>query len=266
MIKIKTPQEIQIMKEGGWLLAKILAQLAEKVKPGVTTAELNKVAQDLVFACGAKPAFLGFQGFPAVLCTSINEEVVHGAPSERKLQEGDIIGLDLGILYPFGKCDHCPMGATCNPQNQPFYTDMAVTVAVGKISKEAEKIIQVAKKALGLAISKIKPGVHLGDVSFAIQKYVENEGFSVIRQLVGHGVGKELHEDPEVPNFGRPGEGVILKEGMTLAIEPMIAVGDYKIKQGKDGFAWQTSDKSLSAHFEHTVAVTKEGCQVLTRV
>ena len=199
MITIKTSQEIQIMKEGGWLLGKILQEVAEKVKPDVTTAQLNKVAQDLVFACGAKPAFLGYQGFPATLCTSINEEVVHGAPSERKMHEGDIIGLDLGILYPFGKCDYCPMGATCNPENQPFYTDMAVTEAVGKISKEAEKIIQAAKKALDLAIEKIKPGVHLGDVSFAIQKYVESEGFSVIRQLVGHGVGKELHEDPEVP-------------------------------------------------------------------
>jgi len=266
MISIKTPQEIQIMKEGGWLLAKILDELVSKVKPEVTTQYLNKVAQDLVFACGAKPAFLGYQGFPATLCTSINEEVVHGAPSERKMHEGDIIGLDLGILYPFGKCDYCPMGATCNPENQPFYTDMAVTVAVGKISKEAEKIIQAAKKALDLAIEKIKPGVHLGDVSFAIQKYVESEGFSVIRQLVGHGVGKELHEDPEVPNFGRPGESVILKEGMTLAIEPMIAAGDYKIKQSQDGFTYETADKSLSAHFEHTVAVTKEGCQVLTKI
>jgi len=137
---------------------------------------------------------------------------------------------------------------------------------VGKISKEAEKIIQAAKKALDLAIEKIKPGVHLGDVSFAIQKYVESEGFSVIRQLVGHGVGKELHEDPEVPNFGRPGESVILKEGMTLAIEPMIAAGDYKIKQSQDGFTYETADKSLSAHFEHTVAVTKEGYQVLTKI
>lgn len=254
------------MKEGGWLLAKILDELVNKVKPEVTTQYLNKVAQDLVFACGAKPAFLGYQGFPAALCTSINEEVVHGAPSERKLKEGDIIGLDLGILYPIAKCSSCPLGATCNPKNEPFYTDMAKTVAVGKVNKEAEKIIQVAKKALDIAIEKVKVGVHLGDVSFAIQKYVESEGFAVIRQLVGHGVGKELHEDPEVPNFGRPGEGVILKEGMTLAIEPMIAAGDYKIKQSQDGFAYETTDKSLSAHFEHTVAVTKEGCEILTKV
>jgi len=254
------------MKEGGWLLGKILQEVAEKAKPGITTAELNKVAGDLVFACGAKPAFLGYQGFPAALCTSINEEVVHGAPSQRKLQKGDIIGLDLGILYPVGKCNHCPMGATCNPENKPFFVDAALTVAVGKISGEAGKLIETAKKSLDVAIEKIKPGVHLSDVSFAIQKYVESEGFSVIRQLVGHGVGKELHEDPEVPNFGRPGEGVILKEGMTLAIEPMIAAGNYKIKQGKDGFAFETADKSLSAHFEHTVAVTKDGCQVLTRI
>ena len=232
MITIKTGQEIQIMREGGWLLAKILAEVAQKVKPGITTASLDKVALDLVFSCGAKPAFLGYQGFPAALCTSINEEIVHAAPSQRQLQEGDIIGLDLGILYPVGKCDHCPMGSSCNPQNKPFFLDSAVTVPAGKISKEAAKLIETAKKALNIAIEKIKPGVHLGDISYAIQKYVETEGFSVIRDLVGHGVGEKLHEDPEIPNFGQPGQGPILKEGMTLAIEPMISVGEYKIKIG----------------------------------
>jgi len=266
MIPIKTEQEIKIMQEGGWLLAKILQALAEKVRPGVTTSELDKVAQDLVFACGAKPAFLGYQDFPATLCTSINEQVVHGVPLARRLEEGDIIGLDLGILYPFGKCSHCAMGATCNPENKPFFTDAAITVAVGDISGEAEKLIKVAKTALGAAVEKIKPGAHLGDVSSTIQKYVESEGFSVIRQLVGHGIGEKLHEEPEIPNFGEPGEGPILKEGMTLAIEPMIAAGNYKIKLGQDGFAYETVDKSLAAHFEHTLAVTKEGCQVLTQV
>ena len=253
------------MKEGGWLLAKILEEVAKRVKPGATTIELDKVAQGLVFSCGAKPAFLGYQGFPAALCTSINEEVVHGAPSGRKLKESDIIGLDLGILYPVGKCHSCPMGGTCNPENKPFFTDAALTVAVGKVSPQAKKLIETAKKSLEIAIGKIKPGVHLGDVSFTVQKYVESQRFSVIRDLVGHGVGEKLHEDPEVPNFGRPGQGPILKEGMTLAIEPMIAAGGYKIKQSKDGFAYETSDKSLSAHFEHTVAVTKEGCDVLTK-
>jgi methionyl aminopeptidase len=266
MITVKTPQEIQIMKEGGWLLGRILQEVAERVKPGITTVQLNKVASDLVFACGAKPAFLGYQGFPAALCTSVNEEVVHGAPSSRKLQKGDIIGLDLGILYPVGKCHSCPMGATCNPENKPFFTDAALTVPVGKVSDEAAKLIETAKKALNIAIEKIKPGVHLGDIGFAVQKYVEGQGFSVIRDLVGHGVGEKLHEDPEVPNFGRPGEGVILKEGMTLAIEPMIAAGSYKIKQAKDGFAYETADKSFAAHFEHTIAVTKDGCLVLTKI
>ena len=173
--------------------------------------------------------------------------------------------MDLGILYPVGKCNHCPMGASCNPQNEPFFTDMAVTVAVGKINAEAQKLIATAKKALDVAIEKIKPGVHLGDMSHSIQKYVEGERFSVIRDLVGHGVGKKLHEDPEIPNFGSPGQGPILKEGMTLAIEPMISAGDYKIKQSQDG-AFETRDKSLSAHFEHTVAVTKDGCEVLTKL
>lgn len=265
MIQIKSSQQINVMKQGGWLLAKTMEELVEKVKPGITTNYLDKVASDLVFACGAKPAFLGYQGFPAALCTSVNEEVVHAAPSERKLQEGEIIGLDIGILYPVSSCAHCPMGATCNPDNEPFFTDMAKTVAVGKVSVEAAKLISVAKKALDLAIEKVKPRVHIGDISHAIQKYVEAEDFSVIRNLVGHGVGKELHEEPEIPNFGEPGQGPILKEGMVLAIEPMIAAGNYKIKQGKDGFAWETADKSLSAHFEHTVAVTKEGCEVLTR-
>jgi methionyl aminopeptidase len=265
MITIKTSQEIQIMKEGGWLLGKILQEVGQIVKPGITTAQLDKVATDLVFACGAKPAFLGYQGFPAALCTSLNEEVVHGAPSSRKLKEGDIIGLDLGILYPVGKCHSCPMGASCNPENKPFFTDAALTVPVGKVSPQAKKLIETTKKSLDIAIDKIKPGVHLGDVGAAIQKYAESQGFSVIRNLVGHGVGEKLHEDPEVPNFGQPGQGPILKEGMTLAIEPMIAAGDYKIRQAKDGFAYETADKSLTAHFEHTVAVTKDGCEVLTK-
>ena len=266
MITIKTAQEIQIMKEGGWLLAKILKELAQKVKPGITTKELDKVASGLVFACGAKPAFLGYQGFPASLCTSVNEQIVHGAPAELKLKEGDIIGLDLGILYPAKSCQSCPMAQTCNPANEPFFTDAALTVAVGKISPEAKKLIEAAKKSLDIAIEKIKPGVHLGDISFAIQKYVESQGFSVIRDLVGHGVGRALHEEPEIPNFGRPGQGPILKEGMTLAIEPMISAGDFKIKQSKDGFGFETKDRSLAAHFEHTVAVIKEGCQVLTKL
>jgi len=266
MIPIKTPQEIKIMQEGGWLLGKILQTLAEKVKPGITTDELDKVARDLVFACGAKPAFLGYQGFPAALCVSINEEVVHGAPSGRKLKEGDIVGLDLGILYPVGKCSHCPMGGTCNPKSKPFFTDAAITVPVGKLSPQAAKLIEVARKSLDLAIEKVRPGAHLGDVSCSIQKYVEGQGFSVVRQLVGHGIGKELHEDPEVPNFGASGQGPILKEGMTLAIEPMITAGDYNLKINKDGFAYETADKSLSAHFEHTVALTKEGCEVLTKI
>ncbi|MBI4709116.1 MAG: methionyl aminopeptidase [Candidatus Portnoybacteria bacterium] len=266
MIRIKTPQEINIMAEGGKVLAKILQAIAEKVKPGITTMELNKAASDLVFACGGNPAFLGYQGFPAALCTSVNEEIVHGVPSERKLKEGEIIGLDLGILYPVAKCSHCPMGASCNPENKPFFVDAALTVPVGEISNEAEKLIKVAKGALDVAIEKIKPGAHLGDIGFAIQKYVEGEGFSVIRNLVGHGVGYELHEDPEVPNFGQVGEGPVLKEGMTLAIEPMIAAGDWKVRQNKNSFAFETQDKSLAAHSEHTVAVTKDGCEVLTRI
>jgi len=265
MITIKTPQELNIMREGGWLLARILQAVASEVKPGVTTNHLNKVALDLILVCGAKPAFLGYQGFPAALCVSINEEVVHGAPSERKLKQGDIIGLDLGIQYPVSGCSRCPMGASCNPTNKSFFLDAAVTVPVGKISQEAANLLATAQRVLDIAIEKIKPNIHLGDVSSAIQKYVEDHGFSVVRALVGHGIGAKLHEEPEVPNFGKSGSGPVLKEGMTLAIEPMITAGDYRIKLSKDGFAFETIDKSLSAHFEHTVAVVKDGCEVLTK-
>lgn len=274
MIFIKTQREIETMQIGGRILAEILDKVAKAVKPGITTAELNKFTEELIQKAGAVPAFKNYQNFPAALCTSINEEIVHGVPSERKLKEGDIIGLDLGILYftrrnfseggPVENCFTCPM-AKHNCNSAPgLFTDSAVTVAVGKVSLQAEKLISVAKKALEIALAQVKPGKHLGDIGYAIQKYVESEGFSVIRDLVGHGIGKELHEDPEIPNFGQPGTGIELKEGMTLAIEPMVAAGKHHIKKIKDGFAYETLDKTLTAHFEHTVAVTKDGCQVLT--
>ncbi|MDD5589824.1 MAG: type I methionyl aminopeptidase [Candidatus Portnoybacteria bacterium] len=265
MIQIKKTNQIEIMREGGALLGRILKIIGERAKPGVSTAELDKVARDLVFACGAKPAFEGYEGFPGTICTSVNEQIVHGAPSDQKLKKGDVVGLDLGVLYPVGQCSSCPLGHSCNPTGEPFFTDAAITVAVGEASAEAAKLIFVAKKALDLAIEKIKPGIHLSDISAAIQKYVESEGFSVIRNLVGHGVGKELHEEPEIPNFGQPGQGPILKEGMVLAIEPMIAAGHYALKQSADGFGYETKDESLTAHFEHTIAVTKNGGEVLTK-
>jgi len=255
MIPIKTPAEIRIMREGGRKLAQVMEKLKEAVQPGLTTQELDKLAQELILSLGAKPAFKGYQTpgaksgqpFPATLCTSINEEIVHCLPSERILREGDILNLDCGILY------------------QGFYTDMAVTVGVGKISPEAHRLIRVTKKALKRAIGRMKPGKHLGDVSQAIQNYVESQGFNVVRDLCGHGIGRQLHQEPDILNFGQRHKGPELKEGMVFALEPMVVMGHWQIKQSSDSFGYQTADNSLSAHFEHTVAVGKKGGRVLTK-
>lgn len=259
MISIKTPQDLKIMAEGGKILAKIMEELEKRVKPGIKTLELDRLAESLIFKYGGKCSFLGYTGFPACLCTSINEEIVHAIPSDRILKEGDIISLDLGIQY------------------KGFHTDMAVTVPVGKISSETKKLIDITKKALEIGIEKLKPENRIGDISRAIQKYVEGQGFNVVRELCGHGIGREIHEDPEILNsvsfdkvtvdkveyFG-PAE-TILKEGMVLCLEPMVTVGDWHIKKSKDGFGLETKDSSLSCHFEHTIAVTKSGYKILTK-
>ncbi len=247
MITIKTPKEIQIMAEGGKILAKIMKELGKRVRPGITTKELDKVAEDLVFKYGARPSFKGHLGFPAVLCTSINEEIVHGIPSERKLKEGDIISLDLGILF------------------KGFHTDMAITVPVGRVNPEVTRLIRVTKKALKRGIKKIRPGNTIGDIGNTIQRYVEDQGLNVVRDLCGHGIGKEVHEEPQIPNYGKRRSGPELVEGMVICLEPMVTIGDWKIKKAKDGYGFQTADESLSAHFEATIAVKKVGCEVLTR-
>ena len=246
MIPIKTPEEIAIMVQGGRMLAKIIRELKAKVEPGLTTKELDKLAQELILNYGVKSAFKGYQGFPASLCTSINEQIVHGLPSARKLAEGDILSLDLGIIY------------------QSLYIDMAVTLPIGSVSPEVRRLIRTAKKALRRAIARTKPGKTIGDISFAIQKRVEAADFQVVRELCGHGVGRQLHEEPEIPNFGQRHKGPALKPGMVLALEPMVVIGKPGIKKAPDGFAYQTADNSLSAHFEHTVAVTEKGPRVLT--
>jgi len=267
MIIIKTKEEIELMRQGGKILAEVLNEVAKKVQPGITTAELNKIAEDLILRKGAAPAFKGYRGFPFALCISVNEEVVHGAPSARELKNGDIVGLDLGIVYPPELCFSCPFSSGSCGGTPGLFTDSAITVAVGKIDARAEKLIKVTKRALEIGLEQIRPNAYLGDLGFAIQSYVELEGFSIIRDLVGHGVGKELHEEPEIPNFGKAKTGPKLKEGMTLAIEPMVAMGKYHIIKGKrDDFAYETADKSLTAHFEHTVVVTKDGCEVLTKL
>jgi methionyl aminopeptidase len=246
MISIKTAEEIEIMKKGGQILSRIIRELSNQAKPGLTTKELDEFTEKFISESGAKPAFKGYQGFPAALCTAINEEIVHAVPSNRELKSGDILSLDLGILY------------------QGFYSDMAVTLVIGEVEPETRRLIRVTKKALKRAISRTKQGKTIGDISQAVQSYVENQGFSVIRDLCGHGIGKQLHEDPEVPNFGQRHKGPELKEGMVLAIEPMVVMGKPGIEKTEDGFGYKTIDNSLSAHFEHTVLVTKQGGVVLT--
>lgn len=248
MIRIYQENEIKILAEGGKILAKIIKQLKKEVKAGVKTKHLNKVAKDLVFSYSAKPSFEGFQGFPAVLCTSINEEVVHAVPSDRKLEKGDILSLDLGIKF------------------KKYHTDMAVTIPVGKINKQEKKLIKVTREALKIGIKQAKAGNHLGDIGYLIQEYVEKNGFNVVRELVGHGVGKKVHEEPRIPNYGNPGEGPELKTGMVLAIEPMVTIGDWHLEKTKDGFGYKTIDNSLSAHFEHTIVITPKGPEILTKI
>jgi len=266
MIKIKNANEIELMRQGGKILASVLQELAKNVKPGITTKSLDELAETMIHMQGAMPGFKGFDGYPAALCTSINEEIVHALPSNRKLKDGDIIGLDLGVIWPPENCDSCAFSRNCGGQ-RGLFTDAAITVAVGKTSPETKKIIAAAKGALDVATDKIKPGRKLSEISAAIEEYAKKQGFSIIRELVGHGVGYELHEEPEIPNFANSQfKDVVLKEGMTLAIEPMISAGSHKIKRSKDKFGYLTEDDSLSAHFEHTVVVTKNGCEVLTKI
>ena len=237
------------MREAGQIVAETLALLARNARPGVSTAELDELAYRYVKKRGAKPSFKGYHGFPASLCVSINEEVVHGVPSpERVLREGDIVSLDFGDTY------------------QGFQGDAAITVPVGKVSPLAEELIQVTEAALMEGIRQARAGNRLSDVSSAIQTYVEARGFSVVRQYVGHGIGREMHEDPQVPNFGPPGMGPLLRPGMTLALEPMVNVGTWRTAVKEDKWTVVTEDGSLSAHFEHTIAVTTGEPEILTRL
>ena len=245
---LKKPEEIQIMHEGGKILAKIRKELAEAVKPGITTDDLESLAKMLVSSYGVKPAFLHYRGFPAILCTSINEEVVHCSPSDRELKEGDILSIDLGIVY------------------KGWNSDTAITVPVGKISGNARRLIEVTKKSLDLGIKELHVGKTLGDVGYAIQKFAESQGFGVVRDLTGHGIGKALHEEPTVLNYGKRGDGPVIKEGLVVAMEPMLTEGDWNVVESKeDGFTYKTVDGKLAAHFEHTIAVTKDGPVVLTK-
>ena len=247
MISIKTQEEIELMQKSGQILAKIMRELKARVEPGMTTKELDKLAEELIFSYGSKPAFKGYNNFPASLCTSVNEQIVHGVPSDRKLIEGDILSLDLGVIY------------------NGFCSDMAVTLPIGSIDPEVNRLIRTVKKSLKRAIARVKPGKTLGDIGHAIQNHIESQDFQVVKELCGHGIGKSVHEKPDVLNFGRRHKGLKLESGMVLAIEPMAVIGRPGIKKGPDGFCYQTADNSLSAHFEHTVAVTDKGPRILTK-
>ena len=246
MINLKTEHEIDMMARAGQLLAAVVGELKAACREGLRTIELDRLAERRIRAAGARPGFLGYHGFPKSICVSINDEAVHGIPGKRKIEDGDIVSLDLGLVL------------------DGFWADMGCTVAVGKVSPEARRLTRVTEECLDIAIQHAQPGGHLGDISSAVQRHAEAAGFSVIRQFVGHGIGRAMHEDPQLPNFGVPGTGPELKPGMTLAIEPMVNQGSPDVYIKPDGWTVCTTDGSLSAYFEHTVAITKSGPRVLT--
>src|SRR5262245_42613138 len=251
-LELKSKEDVARMRRAGGIVAEVLQRLQEEVRPGVTTLELDRIAEELTRKRGAVPAFKGYRVadrvFPASLCVSINEEVVHGIPSARTLHEGDIVGLDFGVVV------------------DGYYGDAAVTVPVGAITEQAQHLVDATRESLWQGIGTIRAGRRLGDLSHAIQSYAEGAGLSVVREFVGHGIGRRLHEEPQVPNFGEPGRGRLLREGMVLAIEPMLNLGEPGVLVKDDGWTAVTRDGSLSAHFEHSVAITAEGPMVLTQL
>lgn len=247
MIILKSQDEIERMAHAGRIVANVLDEIRHVIAPGISTIEIDTFVESYIKGRGAVPAFKGYRGYPASVCTSVNEQVVHGIPSGRKLREGDIISLDIGVFC------------------EGFYGDAALTLKVGEVSDTAERLLSVTEKSLYCGIEKAIPGNRLLDISSAIQNEVESAGFSVVRTFVGHGIGRELHEDPQLPNFGRKGEGPVLEVGMTLAIEPMVNAGTWEIRILDDGWTAVTKDGTLSAHFEHTVAITEGGPVILTK-
>lgn len=248
MIICKSPAEIEKLRRAGRLVRELLQEIAGRVRPGASTLEYERYAERRLAQLGARPAFKGYRSYPCCLCTSVNDQIVHGIPSERRLKEGDILSLDLGVVL------------------DGYYGDSAITVPVGKTSEEIQKLLRVTEEALELAIDKTRLGNHLGDVSATVQQHVEKNGYSVVREFVGHGIGRELHEGPQIPNYGQPGHGPVLKEGMVLALEPMVNSGGAALRVLDDHWTAVTADGGLSAHFEHMVAVTRNGPDVLTRV
>ena len=245
-IGIKTDDDLNILRDAGKILFDIFEELKCSLKIGITTIELDQVAEGLIKKNQVKPAFKGYRGYPACVCTSINEEVVHGIPKDKAVQSGDILSLDLGIIY------------------KDYYADMAYSVGIGSISEELQRLLIVTEKALMRGIEQVSAGNHLSDISHAVQSYAEDHGFSVVRDFVGHGIGRFLHEEPEIPNFGPPHQGPILNPGMVFCVEPMVNVGDWKTKILDDGWTVVTEDGKASAHFEHMIAVTEKGPKILT--
>ena len=247
MIELKSAREIALMRAGGHILADVVDRLRETVKPGISTLEIDEEVETFIRSRGALPAFKGYRGFPATVCVSINEEVVHGIPSaHRRVKEGDIVGLDLGCIV------------------EGYYADCAFTLAVGEVPPRVQELLDVTRDSLDLAIAECRAGRRLSDVSHAVQSHVERHGFAVVRAFVGHGIGRALHEDPQIPNFGEPGRGPKLRAGMVLAIEPMVTMGSWDVKVLDDGWTAVTRDGSLAAHFEHTIAITEADPEVLT--
>jgi methionyl aminopeptidase len=248
MIVLKSSAEIAAMRHSCQVAAQALLAVVDAVVPGITTRDLDRIAEDQVRALGGVPSFLGYRGFPASLCVSVDDEVVHGIPGRRRLRDGEIVSLDLGAFV------------------DGFHGDNAVTVPVGEVPEATARLLKVAAEALDAGVRAVRPGARLGDVGAAVQRHCERNGFSVVREYAGHGVGRLLHEEPPIPNFGRPGTGIVLKPGMTLALEPMVNAGSFEVVTEPDGWTVRTKDRKPSAHFEHTVAVTEDGVDVLTRL
>jgi methionyl aminopeptidase len=246
MVIIRSEREIEQLKKSNIMVAEVFEKLRGMIEPGITTRELDQVAEQYILLRGARPAFKGYRGFPATLCISINDEVVHGIPGQRRLKEGDIVSLDVGVNY---------LG---------YFGDAAVTFPVGEIDPEAKRLLDVTEKALYIGIEKARVGNRLFDISYAIQSWVESHGFSVVRDFVGHGIGKELHEEPQIPNFGMPHQGPRLGKGMVFALEPMVNEGTYEVRVLSDGWTVVTVDGKRSAHFEHTIAITEDGAEILS--
>lgn len=245
-IDLKTPAEIEIIARGGRIIHEVFERIADHVKPGVTTIELDRVAKQMIDARGARPAFLGYNGFPGTLCISVNEEIVHGIPGKRRLEEGDIVSIDVGVIL------------------DGFYSDSARTFPVGQVDETSRRLLDVTREALRRGIEQLRVGKRVGDYSHAVQSYVEPQGFSLVREYSGHGLGRSLHEDPKIPNYGKAGRGLRWEAGMVVAVEPMVNVGTHRTRELADHWTVVTADGSRSAHFEHTVAITEDGPRILT--